>query len=205
MQMRFFAVHVVALAASSWAGCAVDNAPQPDAVEVVAQAQELRFEPACEGYNQQGLRAAHARAYREIRFAFDEYSHTPRSPEGDRAFGVGHDRNTVSNVFEQVLYLLDMDDHGHENYQVTYDCVQCDDPTRVAESTAFSPSYIRLCAPFWTYDDWARALTHEFTHWVGTDDYMDLYYEEAIELARRDPANAVRNADNYAEYVISLR
>lgn len=194
----------VALAMAAAVGC-VGTAEIEQLRDVGVQSQGLRFEDNCSAHLLPGtvpqVEWAQERAYRRIRSAWDIYYSAPWSAEGDWAFGAGHDRKAVTTAMDTVVRFLDIEDHRGEQ-QILYDCAPCSDPAFVAETTFLSPMVVRLCEPFWDRptDDWVYVFQHEYFHWALISDDI-AYGNDAIELARTDPALAVLNADNYAQYV----
>jgi hypothetical protein len=192
---------VVALWLAAAGGCMSET----EVREVGSQSQALRFAESCGAHLLPGVGPqvewAQERAYRRIRFAWDTYYSLPRSPEGDRFFGVGHDRESVMTAMDTVVGFLDVEDHRGEQ-QILYDCGACSNPTFVAETTFLSPMVVRLCEPFWSRstDDWVYVFQHEYFHWALIADDM-AYGNDAITLAQTNPELAVLNADNYALYV----
>ncbi len=177
----------------------LDVSPQtPPDSQVVATVLPITLGSTCNPQDLFGLSIAHSYAYQDVVSGSRAYFDDEFSIESIRAFGANADRNHVGNVLSTVEGLLGAESHGPPNQQTMYDCVPCN-PGVYAQAT-YIPYYIRLCPEFWSQPDWPYIMTHEFMHWMNTQDYA--YGEtDCRNLASSDPNRAARNADNYAMFI----
>lgn len=106
----------------------------------------------------------------------------------------GNIDSTVTANFDQIQRQM------REGFSVT-----CDPPGCASNVYAYvyptDPTFtVYVCGLFWTIpEERAETLTHEISHFnavAATDDYQ-YGYSQCQDLARLNPTNARRNADNY--------
>ena len=159
--------------------------------------------PQCALEQRAAVEAARVEAQRRLALAIRFVQERPQDPHVTRWFGTGHNA-TVLKTFR-----LTAERMARPN-SITF---QCNDPPTCARGQmayARRPGDILgLCPPFFRarmegQDNRWGILIHEMSHIAANTGDHAYQPRGAAELAKRDAALAVRNADNYEYFVETM-